>query len=667
MKAIRLRTEYLKNPIGIDIVQPRFFWVCENGKFQTAYRIVAKAENNQIVWDSGKVVSKKMRALYGGKALESRDIISWQVCLWDENDVLGELSETAFFEIGLISRTEWKAKWINPELETDSKKRCPASLLRHEFSIPASIKKARLYITSCGIYEAYINGKKVGNQLFTPGTTSYKKRIQYQTYDVTTLLTTGKNAVGAHIGDGWFRGSNGMRSICNIFGDNIALLCQLEIITENDTITICSDTDWKATQNGAVRQNDLKHGEVYDAGMKLDGWAETGFDDTSWHGVLPFDWSYDALIGSNSVPISEMETFTPTIITTPKGETVLDFGQNICGYVEFSVKGKKGDTVGLIHGEALDGNGNFTMAHLESTRKGDTPIGQKITYTLRGGSVEKYKPQFSVFGFRFVKLENWCGEVKPESFTAIAVYSEIEQTGWFSCSEPLVNRLVKNTLWSQKGNFLDIPTDCPQRERAGYTGDAQVFVETGSFLMDTPAFYRKWLLELGANQAENGMISNINPVQDPDYTFFDGSAGWGDAAVIVPYKLYRKYGDIEFLKENYETMKKWVEYEAACARKSRFINKFSRNPYKNYFWDINFHWGEWLEPNQSVMVMVKNTLFGVPEVATAFLSYSSRLLSESAGILGFEDDAKKYKELSENARKAYIYKYTKNGRIKSKR
>lgn len=373
------------------------------------------------------------------------------------------------------------------------------------------------------------------------------------------------------------------------------------------------------------------------------------------------------MIGCDSVPIVEKEQFTPKVIKTPNGEDVLDFGQNMSGYVSFSVQGTEGDTLELIHGETLDENGNFTLANIESVKKEDPKIGQKITYIIGSNEVEKYKPSLAVFGFRYVLLKNWPETVKPENFTAFAVYSDIEETSKFECSNSMVNQLVHNTVWSQKSNFLDVPTDCPTRERAGYTGDAQVFVETATYLMDTAAFFRKWLKEVGANQGADGKISNIDPVQDLEFTMFDGSAGWGDAVVIIPYKLYEKYGDENILKENYDAMKKWVDYEISQAKECRPFRKLSRNPYKDYLWDVGFHWGEWLEPSQTMKTMIKNATFGVPDVCTAFLCYSSKLLSRIAEIIDNKEDKEYYSEVSEKARQSYLYQFTRNGKIYSKR
>lgn len=668
MKVVDLRTEYLKNPMGIDIKHPRFMWSLEGkDKKQTAYQIQV-LKGIETVWDSGRIESSKsIHVTYEGHDFESRDIGSWRVKVWNEEKKESDWSEWSWFELGLLKPSDWIGKWLNPEKETDPEKRYPAAYFRKEFNISDNIRKARLYVTCCGIYEVFINGERVGDQVLTPGITSYKKRLQYQTYDVSEYLMQGTNAIGIILGDGWFRGCTGMGTLRNIFGENISILCQMEIQTENEMLTVVSDETWKVTQEGPIRFNDLMQGEIVDARMDLGEWTLPGYCDKDWNQPNLFNWDKNALIGSNSVPIREKEQFKARVLKTPNGETVLDFQQNMSGYIQFSVKGKEGHTVELIHGEALDENGNFTMSNLQSQRKSDSRLEQKIIYTLGSDRREVFKPTFAIFGFRYVLLKNWPEDIVPDNFTAFAVYSDIEETASFLCSNQMVNQLVHNTVWSQKSNFVDIPTDCPQRERAGYTGDAQVFVETGSYLMDASAFFRKWLKEIEANQQNDGKVSNINPVHNREFTMFDGSAGWGDSIVIIPYKLFERYGDIEIIKENYDAAKKWVDYEISQAKECRPFRKFNKNPYKDYLWDIGFHWGEWLEPSQTIATIVKNTLLGVPDVCTAFLCYSSRLLAKMAEYLDKREDVAYYKEVSENARKAYLYQFTKNGKIKSKR
>jgi alpha-L-rhamnosidase len=687
MKPTELRCEYLVNPIGIDVVNPRLLWKFDleqgiYGAAQTAYQIHASStleqlENGCLLWDSQKVESdESIHILYGGVQPKSRERIYWKIKVWDENQKEGEWSEPAYFEMGLLKDSDWSAKWVNPEKEIDKNMQQPASYLRKEFNLHENVQKARLYITSYGVYEAWLNGKRIQDQILTPGVTSYDKRLQYQTYDVANQLVKGKNAIGAILGDGWYRGSLGNAGNRNVYGKHILLLAQLEIeFTTGDHLVISTDENWRATQEGPIRLSDLQDGEIYDAQKEHIEWSVAGFPDEKWNRVTLVKNDYQNLVGISSIPIREHEHFTPKVLYTPDGNTVLDFGQNMAGYVQFNVKGKKGHRVTLIHGEALDQYGNFTMEHLNNTsRPKKNPLKQEINYYLKGGELESYKPHFTIHGFRYVLLVNWPEAVCSNNFTAIAVYSDMVQTGKFECSNPLMNQLVSNTRWSQKSNFVDIPTDCPQRERAAWTGDAQVFVRTGSTLMDTAAFYRKWMKDVALQQKENGMIRNIAPKisdgSDKAMETIEGSAGWGDAAVIIPWTMYQVYGDKRILEEQWESMKAWVDYEAKCAKKTHFSRIFKRNPYRKYTWDTRFHWGEWAEPaskDHPKEDLMKNVLFSVPEVATAYFAYSSNLLSQCANILGKKEEAHYYRELSQKVRLAYLYNFTKEGTIESSR
>lgn len=653
MVGINLKTEHMKNPIGLGIQTPVLSWNCEADIRQTAYEIAAFCENKEI-WNSGKVQGSSMQCRFGGEAV-SKQCIQWQVRLWNEEDECGAWSEPASFEIGILDKSLWKAKWIEPEQDVDKNIQQPASIIRKRFEVKKK-GKARLYITCHGIYVAYINGKRVGDFVLAPGTSEYAKRLPYQTLDVTEYIQDGVNEIIVELGDGWWRGGNGIAGTRNLYGTKTALLCQLEI---DGTCVLITDEEWEASQDGSNRSNDLQMGEVCDANCVPE----------KWHRVYLANYGYENLVCSNSVSIREQECLSAAMIKTPNGETVLDFGQNMAGYVEFEIMAEKGQRIILTHAEALDAEGNFSEASLAVDRQRKKPLHQRVEYICKDGK-NHYKPQFCIFGFQYVKLETDIA-IKEENFVAHAVYSDMEVTGNFICSDERVNKLVKNTLWSQKSNFCDIPTDCPTRERCGWSGDAGVFVPTGVFLTDCYSIFRKWLNEFAAAQAEDGKASNIAPrCGNPDFFtgLYEGSTGWGDACVIIPYTLYKHYGDKRILEENYETMKKWLQFSEKRAHKSRLKNYFKKNPYRKYTIDKGVHWGEWLEPNQDMVAYMKEIFEnGAPEVATAYYSYSSRLFSEMATILGKEQDAVKYKKIAEQARDAYRYTQLPDGIINSKR
>lgn len=652
MKAIKLKTQHLTNPLGIQTGNPILSWTCAGGVTQTAYQVIARSDGG-VVWDSGKVLSSQMQVRYGGPGAKARQEIEWSVTLWDENDEPGDVA-AAFFEMGLTDGS-WKAKWINPESPHEENVRQPASVLRKRFTVPVA-EKARLYITCHGLYEAKLNGKRVGDFVLAPGADDYRVRLQYQTYDVTDLLIPGQNEIIVTLGDGWYRGNNGVDGLYNYYGSDLTLLCQLETDGE---IILCSDESWQASQNGPVRLNDMEKGESYDARKENIG---------DWHGVTVENYGFDVLCCSESVPILEQERFQGKIITTPNGETVIDFGQNLAGYTELHVTAKAGQTITLWHGETLDENGNFTQSNFEpGERNKNGGIPQRIDYVCKDGE-NIYKPSFTIFGFRYAKVETDV-DLTDAEFTAIAVYSQMPQTGFFTCGNEDVNRLFLNSLWSMRSNFCDIPTDCPTRERAGWTGDAAAFAPTGVYLADCYPILRKWLAECRLAQKEDGLVANIAPVNNSGSfisNMLQGSSGWGDACVLVPWALYEAYGDETILEENYDMMVRWLSFVENRARKTRIQNQF--NPYKKYLVDEGFHFGEWLEPDVSSMdTMKKNMMFGAPEVATAYYYKSATLVSQIAKILEKEEDAEVYGKIAEGARNAYRYTCTKKGKIESNR
>ena len=666
MQAIRLRTEHMNNPMGISMKQPYLSWVCKDGMKQSAYEISAMTGTEEI-WNSKKVNTNRMNAQFTGK-LKSRQQVVWKVRLWDENEEAGEWSESAVFEMGLLDQEDFQAKWINPEIMPIPDKHKPAGYLRKTFSTAfTGESRGRLYITCHGLYVAYLNGKQAGVikaqtgegiqpslMVLTPGTSDYDQNLPYQVMDVTELLQDGENELMVVLGDGWYRGCSGVDGKQNMFGEDIALYCQLEI----DGKAVCvSDERWQASNNGPIRENDMQQGEYYDA---------TKEDITEWHEVKVEEFGTNQLTCSDTVPILERESFPGRIFQTPNGETVIDFGQNLAGYVEFMVNAHEGERIVLWHGECLDENGNFTNENFQpGERHMEGGIRQKITYICKEG-LNRYKPSFTIMGFQYAKLETDVS-LEDAVFTAHAVYSQMEELGRFTCSNEDINQLVHNSIWSQKSNFCDVPTDCPTRERAGWTGDAGVFVDTGLYLLDCYPVFRKWLGECRLIQKEDGKVCNIAPPNNKGSVFADmlsSSTGWGDASIIVPYTLYKRYGDIKILEENYEMMTRWYAFLLSRAGKAEQQSGRKENPYKKYMVDTGIDYGEWCEPGVNSAEMMGK---GTGSVATAYLSWSGDLLAEIAGVLGRSEESVYYRNVSENAKKAYRYAFTENGRICSDR
>ena len=645
MKAINLKTEYLIDPIGIDIRHPRLFWNCEGGTKQTAYRIVAKTDE-QIVWDSGKVSSESMHADYPND-LASRQRVEWSVTLWDETDREDKSSETAFFETGLLSASDFTAKWISGNYLVNKKKRYPVDCFKKEFSAH-NVAKARLYITACGLYEALVNSKHVGNFVLAPGHTDYTKRIQLQTYDITELLENGENVITVELADGWYRGSCGAWGLRNQYGTQTKLYAQLEITDKSgNKAVIGTDKTWAWSNDGAIRFADNKDGEIIEA------WREPsygGFANETKCDVTP--------VSSNNVPVTEHERFSvQKVITTPGGAKVLDFGQNIAGYIVFSVNAKKGQKIKLRFGEMFDENGEFTQKNFQCANKKRTRVTprQQIEYYCKGG-LNEYKTKFAIFGFQYVLIESDV-EWKPEDFTAVAVYSDMEETLSFDSSNELLNRLVEATRWSAKNNHADVPTDCPTRERHGWTGDAQIFCNTASYLFNFAPFARKYVSDMIDGQRKNGKFRQITPKGGIDFymDFMDGSAGWSDAGVLIPYRIYKRYGDQKILENSYDAMKKYADFKIKTLGKwypTAIKTGIDRN-YKKYISNYGQSYGEWAEPTEVHITGFRDFACPHPEETTAYIVYMLETMAEIAGVLGKQDDKKRFSEYAEKAKTGY--------------
>ena len=645
MKAINLKCEYLINPMGIDIQNPRLMWNCEGGITQTAYRIIAKSDE-KIAWDSGKVSSSSMRAEYP-LSLSSRERIVWSVTLWDENNVEGESSEAAYLETGLLSASDFTAKWISGNYRVNKKKRYPVDCFKKQFNVK-NVAKARLYITACGLYEAKINGKRVGNFILAPGHTDYTKRIQLQTYDVTDLLSDGENDVTVELADGWYRGSCGAWGRRNQYGTQTKLYAQLEITDKSGKATVIgTDKSWKWSNDGKIRFADNKDGEIIEAWRKP---SYSGFAKETKCDVLP--------VSSNNVPVTEHEKFSvKNVITTPNGAKVLDFGQNIAGYLSFSLNAKKGQKIKLRFGEMFDENGEFTQKNFQCANKKRTKVTplQKIEYYCKDG-LNEYKTKFAIFGFQYVLIESDV-EWRKEDFTAVSVCSDMEETLAFESSNELLNKLVEATRWSAKNNHADVPTDCPTRERHGWTGDAQIFCDTAAYLFNYAPFARKYVSDMIDGQRKNGKFRQITPKGGIDFymDFMDGSAGWSDAGVLIPYRVYKRYGDKKILESSYAAMKKYADFKIKTLGKRypTAIKTGIDRKYKKYISNYGQSYGEWAEPTEVHITGFKDFACPHPEETTAYIVYMLEIMTEIAEVLGNQEDKKRFSEYAEKAKIGY--------------
>ncbi|MEO6549347.1 MAG: family 78 glycoside hydrolase catalytic domain, partial [Ferruginibacter sp.] len=645
-----LSVESQPNPIGIDVISPRFGWQISSDKrnlLQTAFeiKIFASKDLKQTFWNSGKITSSEsVQVAYQGPKLQSAKKYYWQVRVYTNDGKASPWSAAASWQMGLLSPADWKAKWIQPGYKEDSVKKA-SPLLRSNFTLTKNIQSATAFITSHGLYEAFINGKRVGDAWLTPGWTSYNKRLQYQVYDVTDLLKKDKNAVGVALGSGWYRGNLAWNDNKNIYGKELAVLFQLQVTyTDGSTSTVISDENWKSS-TGAIRSSEIYNGEENDARQEKEGWKDAAYNDNGWQGVVTKSFDNTILTATCNEPVKKHETFQPIrIFKTPAGEQVLDFGQNLVGFVQVKISGNAGDKIVIHHAEVLDKAGNFYTDNLRAAK-------QENTYVLKGGGEENFEPHFTFQGFRFIKISGFSGEIKPANFTAVALYSDMQPTGSFSCSNPLLNQLQHNIQWGQKGNFLDVPTDCPQRdERLGWTGDAQVFSRTAAYNMQVNNFFTKWLKDVAADQLPNGSVPFVIPnVLDAGSA---GSTGWADVATIIPWNMYLAYADKRVLEQQYPSMKAWVG----------FMEQKSTND----LWNTGFHFGDWLfyrpaDDNDGRSAITDKYL-----IAQCFFAHSTQLLINAAKVIGNKEDVLKYTALLGKIKAAFIKEYlTPNGRLVS--
>ena len=642
-----LHCEYRQNPLGIDVKQPRLSWRMTSkrpGARQTAYQLLVSSspdllQSNQAnLWNTGRITSdQSIHVAYAGPALRSRQRVYWRVIVWDELNQRWE-SELAWFEMGLLTSTDWQADWIGPTFRGGAYSNLPAPYVRRAFTLPDQVRSARLYVTALGLYECSLNGQQIGDDVFSPGWTDYRQRVQYNVYDVTAFLRPGDNVLGAILGDGWAVGRVGMSSR-QLYFDRPRFLAQLEItMMDNKVVMIASDQLWKY-QFGPILENDLLHGEAYDATQEMPGWNMANFDDLGWMAVQRFPEPEIKLVATNGPVVRRFEAIRPIRDPVVKrsvigSKAIFDLGQNMVGRIRLQGQAPRGTTVILRHAEMLDENGELYTANLRTARATDY-------YTFKGDGLEVWEPKFTFHGFRYVELTGYPGPVDRTMVTGIVLHSDMTKTGEFSCSEPLINQLQSNILWGQKGNFVDVPTDCPQRdERLGWTGDIQVFARTAAFNMDVAGFMTKWAHDVADAQSDEGAVPAVVPATLP---LPDGGPAWADAVVICPWTMYLCYSDKRILAENYEVMRRFMAFiTMGSAGLIRCAPDFEGWP----------GFGDWL----SINAPTPRELIG-----TAFLAYDASLMAQIAAILGKEADATHYEQLFQDVKVAFAQHFLVGG------
>ena len=641
VQVVNCKTEYTENPLGLDTLQPRLFWQLKSDSrsiAQRAYQVLVASTEEKLareegdLWDSGKVESdQSIQVVYDGSPLQSEARYYWKVRVWDTNDTESAWSEMAYWTMGLLKRVEWKAHWIGRKKDPGVELQ-PSPYVRKTFQAKGPVSRATVYATALGLYRLYINGAVVGEP-FAPGWTDYEKRAQVQTLDVTDHIAAGGNAVGAIIGDGWYAGTVGMLGN-NVYGERPFFLMQLVLEYDDGTREIVkTDASWK-TARGPIAYSDMIKGESYDARLELGDWCQADYDDSPWDqpDVRP---GYNGLLVSMvEPPVRITESIRPVNVKrTAAGTYIFDMGQNMVGWTKLKVKGLRGTRVTLSHAEVLNPDGTL---YLDNLRKAI----QQTHYILKGEGEEHYEPHFTFQGFRYVEVIGYPGEPTADDITGQVVHSDTPVTGRLETSDPMVNKLYSNITWGQRGNFLSVPTDCPQRdERLGWTGDAQIFARTASYNMDVSRFFTKYVWDMMDAQQPSGAFPDVAP--DGGWIRFKmwntrlnwyapDNSGWGDAGVIIPWTLYLMYGDTQVLDRHYEAMVRWVEYLRSNS------DELVRPGYANY--------ADWL----SIDADTPNEV-----LATAYFAYSTKLLSRIAGVLGHEEDRAHYEALFEEIASAF--------------
>ena len=650
IKIGELRINYQKELMAVTET-PQFSWIIESTSrnlIQDFYRlqISIDSEFKSIVFDSGKVKSEESAHIEIDFKMTSATKYFARVKVWIGQEET-EYSQVCEFLSGIIEKDEWQAKLISVE-DDDKAEYSNGNYVRKEFVISKSIKQAYAFTTALGLYKLYINGKRVGKSELSPGWTSYNNHLLYQTYDITRMVNEGKNAIGAHIGVGWYKGTMGFIRERNYYGKQTSFLGQLLIRYEDGTEeVVITDETWKYSKSPIVF-SEIYDGEVYDATLEQRGWNDVGFDDSNWFNSKEINYNKNILTAQVSSSVEEMEEVPlKQIFITSKGEVCLDFGQNMAGWIHVNAKGKKGDIIELQCFEILDSDGNAYIDNLRGVK-------QSILYKFGEDSEVKYHPSFTYQGFRYAKIINFPGKPDISNFTAYAVYSNMELIGEFSCSNENLNKLHNNVGWGLRSNFVDIPTDCPQRdERLGWTGDAQIFARTASYIRNTYEFFSKWMRDVAYDQTKEGGVPHVIPDIITGYESKNdllsqgthSAAAWADAAVIIPWGIYLNYGDTRIIKNQYKSMKLWID--------------FMRENSIDNIWNYKLQFGDWVALDAeegSYHGATPNDLTG-----TAYYAYSTYLFSKMCGIIGKKKEEKKYFELYNNIvdkfRKTFFDKY----------
>ena len=651
---VNLKVENKTTPIGVDIKSPRFSWQMQSpqrGAMQTAYQILVATSEDKLtpetadMWNSDKTASdKSIQIYYEGKPLQSNTKYFWKVLVWDNNGKIHS-GNVSYWHTGLFNESDWKAKWIgldkavgSDNAKTTFRRVLSARMLRKEFDLGKEVKTATAFVSGLGLFEMYINGKKIGDQVLAPGLTEYNKKTFYMAFDVTKDLSKGANAVGLILGNGrYFAPRGNVPTTTRTYGFPKAL-CQIEIeFTDGTKALVVSDDTWKLTTDGPIRKNNEYDGEYYDARKEMPGWNKPGFNDSKWMKVELVNKPGDKLVDQTSEPIKIMEVLKPVSVKELKpGVYIFDMGQNMVGWVELFVKGKRGDKVQLRFAERLNDDGSLFMANLRSAEVTDT-------YILKGEGEEHWEPKFTYHGFQYVEMTGYPGKPTLDAIRGKVIYDGIETTGTFECSNDLINKIYKNAYWGIRGNYRSMPTDCPQRdERQGWLGDRSAECTGESYIFDIENLYSKWVADMRDAQRENGSIADVAPSYWPMYS---DNTTWPGTFLFASDMLYTQYGDLKAIKVNYPYMKKWIDHMEQYVKDGIM----TRDTY-----------GDWCSPPADPKLIhtvdpLRTT--SSEYLGTAYFFTELKLMAKFAKLLGNDQDADEYLKQAEEMKVAFNKKF----------
>jgi alpha-L-rhamnosidase len=632
--------EHHRDALGIGEREPHLSWVVTDAPAGWAQEHAELEIGRDGVRTTATADAESVLVTWPFEPLRSRERATVRVRVRGADGRASPWSEPAVVEAGLLEPSDWRAIGVGPAWPEDPGSMRQPALVRHEFDLPAPALRARLYVTAHGLYQAEINGTRVGDDELTPGWTSYSHRLRYFTYDVTALLQPGPNAIGSHLADGWFRGRLGFGGgHVDLYGEQTGLLAQLEVTHPDGSRTVVSTgSDWSAALS-PIHSSGLLEGEHHDARDEHPGWSAPGFLGTGWTPVAERDLDVARLVAPTGPPVRCTEEREPVSSRrTDDGRVILDFGQNLVGRLRLTVDGEPGHTIQVRHAEVLDRNGELCTRPLRGATSTDR-------YVLADGSARTWEPRFTIHGFRYAEITGWGNQPVDGRIVARVLHSDMRRTGWFECSDPLLDRLHDNVVWSMRGNFVDLPTDCPQRdERLGWTGDIQVFAPTASFLYDCTGVLTSWLQDLAAEQLPDGTVPWYVPAipGGEQWTPPRPGAGWGDAAGLVPWTLYERFGDRDVLRRQLPSARAWADLQHKLAG-------------DDHVWDGSYQLGDWLDPTAPPDDPA-NGLTDPHLVATAYYARSTQALAATASALGL-DEADELTERAAQARDGFRGRY----------